>query len=492
MQHTSDILIIGAGFGGSMLAMGLAKQGWSVVVVDRAQHPRFAIGESSTPIADMILRDLAARYDWDWLQPLTRYGSWKATYPDLTCGLKRGFSYFAHTPGQPFQPNLQHSNELLVAASSSDTASDTQWLRADVDAFLAGRARDAGIRLHEGTTISALHRTDDGWLAKGVDAERVPLSWRPRFVLDASGAGGVVPRLLGVAPSDEPFETHSYAVYSHFENVAPWPDLYAQAGGELATHPFTCDAAALHHLLEEGWMWQLRFNDGRVSAGLMLEGAPTADAPAQMWANILRRYPSIQAQLADARLADVPGQFIQAPRVQRRWARGAGKGWAALPSTIGFIDPLHSTGIAHTLSGVERLLHAFGTDGPSSETLHRYEQQVFAELRLIDQLVAGCYHARSHFGVFTSYVMAYFAAVTTYERARTQHASHAPFAQAFLCAENTDLSARIDQIYQRLVTKPPSPADFAHFVEDIIAPYNEVGLFHPAKPNMYEHTAAQL
>ena len=58
-----DIAVIGAGFAGSLTALGLDRLGYNVILVEKATHPRFAIGESSTPIADMILRDIADRYD---------------------------------------------------------------------------------------------------------------------------------------------------------------------------------------------------------------------------------------------------------------------------------------------------------------------------------------------------------------------------------------------------------------------------------------------
>ena len=116
----ADVAIIGSGFAGSLMSLMLARLGRSCVVIDRQSHPRFAIGESSTPLADMALRDIARRYDLPRLAPLSKYGTWMAAYPQVMRGLKRGFSYFDHEPHQPFVPRPDHANELLVAASTDD------------------------------------------------------------------------------------------------------------------------------------------------------------------------------------------------------------------------------------------------------------------------------------------------------------------------------------------------------------------------------------
>jgi len=58
-----DLAIIGSGFAGSLLAMIARRQGRSVALVERSHHPRFAIGESSTPITNLLLEELATRYD---------------------------------------------------------------------------------------------------------------------------------------------------------------------------------------------------------------------------------------------------------------------------------------------------------------------------------------------------------------------------------------------------------------------------------------------
>jgi hypothetical protein len=108
---TADVAIVGSGFGGSLLAMLLQRIGLSAVLIDRARHPRFAIGESSTPTADLILLQLAREYDLPRIAPLAKYGTWQAVYPEVVCGIKRGFSYFHHQSGQPFATDSEHSTE---------------------------------------------------------------------------------------------------------------------------------------------------------------------------------------------------------------------------------------------------------------------------------------------------------------------------------------------------------------------------------------------
>ena len=91
-----DLAIVGSGFAGSLLAMIARRMGLSVLLVERGHHPRFAIGESSTPLSNLWLEILADRYDLPRLRPLSQWGTWQAAYPRLGCGLKRGFSYFHH------------------------------------------------------------------------------------------------------------------------------------------------------------------------------------------------------------------------------------------------------------------------------------------------------------------------------------------------------------------------------------------------------------
>src|SRR3954454_4259343 len=87
----TDIAVIGSGFGGSLTALALRQRGFRVALVERGRHPRFAIGESSTPLANLLLEEIADRYDLPRVRAFSKWGSWQQSRPDVACGLKRGF-----------------------------------------------------------------------------------------------------------------------------------------------------------------------------------------------------------------------------------------------------------------------------------------------------------------------------------------------------------------------------------------------------------------
>jgi FADH2 O2-dependent halogenase len=492
-EFDADVAILGSGFGGSIMALTLEAIGLRPVVLDRAEHPRFAVGESSSPTANMILRALADRYDRPRLRPLSAHGPWRETYPEVTGGRKRGFSYFRHRRGEPFSPRPDHANELLVAASSDPYHSDTQWLRADVDAFLADEVRAAGIPLLENTAVTDVARGDRCRVAARRGDEDVRCT--ADFVVDATGGAQLLPS-LGYAASAPSPATRSRALFSHFRGVPRWRDEVADRGGRVADHPFPCDEAAVHHVLDDGWLWELRFDDGRVSAGLVLDAeAPPGDrSPREEWRARLQEYPSLARRFADAEIIDPPGMIVRTGRLQRLVDRAAGPGWALLPSTAGFVDPLHSTGVAHTLSGVERLGRLFERHGaaPPADALEAYSTAVRRELRFVDDLVRLCYDALPSFRAWSASTMFYFAAATTYERRRTDANGVPDTPPSFLCADEDRLRTAVRRARTRLSGDGGAPAGYASFVEDAVRPFNEVGLFAPPTPNMYPHTAAPV
>ena len=554
-----DFVVIGSGFAGSLMATILQTQGRRVAIVDRSSHPRFAIGESSTPAASLILSSLVDQYNLSWLKPFAKYGTWKQAYPQVTTGRKRGFSYFHHELDKPFQPRADHSNELLAAASSSDEVSDTQWLRSDVDAFFFKNACEAGVVPFENSEITTLHRSQTRWLVE-VDEATGQQDARPRklsadFLIDASGAGQVLARHLGIEDQFEKLATNSRSIFAHVTGLHEWHTILEQATpGSTSDHPFHCDHAAQHHMLEEGWMWWLRFDSDVTSVGLVLDdraGDSSAGTSRDLRGNyaprkpggwgqasaspqnrpptggslkldlshpttpghsdgateffrIISRYPSLSDAFSSATVVAPSDQPIQTRRLQRLAGQIAGNGWAMLPHSAGFIDPLHSTGIAHSLAGVERLAEILlarktpaGTSTPDP-MLQLYSSVVRDELTLIDQLVAGCYDAIAEhsFRKLAAFTMCYFAAATTWESRRLniesspvpENASrltlHHP---ALLCADNPDFRAAVFNLRGQLPYE--TDESFETLCKEALAPFNHVGLFEPPIPNMYGATA---
>ena len=497
-KHSFDIAVIGAGFSGSLTALGLHQMGYDVVLIEKDSHPRFAIGESSTPIADLILRDLSNRYDLPWLREISRYGSWQETHPEVACGLKRGFSYFKHEARRSFQTNAAHHNELLVAASASNRQSDTNWFRTDVDAFFVEKVKKSGIAYWDETRIVGIERAGRWQLA----AEKSPsdILFSCNWLIDATGSDAIL-KLLGVHSSNKNFRTDTSTIFSHFSGVKPWQDWLDENGISSNDYPYNPDDSALHHLVEEGWLWMLRFNNGITSCGLVLNNRKTLTEEMN-WIKIIHKYPSLKPLFRDAEKVDPPGRFIQKKQLQRRTEKAAGDHWVALPHTVGFVDPLHSTGIAHSLSGVERILHAFelGRENPSSivKFLQKYEEEVFNELDFIDLLVDGCYRAMPNFKLFNIYTMLYFVAAINHEQNRL-NGDFDIGRDGFLSADRDEIRRITEQSYDYLLemlqTESPTEQEIESYqkaVKNAIEPHNIAGLLYPEVPNMYHHTAAEF
>src|SRR5436309_11373681 len=364
MKSDFDIAVVGSGFGGALTAMIARRLGHSVILLERGRHPRFAIGESSTPLANLLLEELALRYDLPRLLPLAKWGSWQKAYPQIACGLKRGFTFYHHQFEKPFLNDSERRDQLLVAASPRDEIADTHWYRPDFDHFLVREAQALGVEYLDQTKLEAI--TLNGKSVQ-LDGERggKRLSVRARFIVDASGPRGFLHRALRLPEALFESFPPTQALYSHFTDVKRWEDLASDLLLPSAAEqpPYPVDDAAVHHVFAGGWVWILRFNNGITSAGVAAtDGLANALRLAEgeaAWNRLLERLPSVREQFTDA-TSQRP--FVHAPRLSFRSATVAGRNWALLPSAAGIVDPLLSTGFPLALLGIGRLAEVFEGD----------------------------------------------------------------------------------------------------------------------------------
>lgn len=304
-MRSSDVLIIGAGPAGTVAAAMLARRGVSVTVLERSVFPRFSIGESLLPQCMAFLE---------------------------AAGL------LSAVQGAGFQlkdgavvTDSDHATTLRFAEKSSP-GWDYTWEveRARFDHLLADAAAEAGARLHFGETLTEAEIDAEGSVLRTSDADGGQHEYRARFTLDASGAGRVLPRRLGLdRPSRMPPRA---AVFTHVEDRITAPD-YDRCKFLLGIHPE-------HHDI---WYWLIPFPT-RASVGVVCPVEYMADdepASARLRQRVAEM-PLLAELLADAEW-DTPVKEMRgyATSVEKLY----GPGYALLGNAGEFLDPVFSSGV---------------------------------------------------------------------------------------------------------------------------------------------------
>lgn len=466
------------------MAMIAHRLGLSVTLLEQGAHPRMAIGESTTPLSNLLLERLCATYDLPRIAPLAKWGSWQRSYPEIACGLKRGFTFFHHGLGNGAASS---GDPLLVAASPHDEIADTHWYRADVDHFLVREAQSLGVDYRDHVRIETLDFGEDGATLVGRTGDE-PFDLHARFVIDATGPRGFLHRALQLEESSFPGLPVRESLYSHFTGAA-------RADFSGGSHPYPIDDAAVHHVFEGGWIWVLRFNNGITSAGVAATSAVaeklalSEGEPA--WRRLLAQLPALQSQFEQAS----PCQpFRHIPVVGFRSRTIVGKQWAMLPSAAGFVDPLLSSGFALTLMGIERLARILERhdSGDLAAQLQAYAELTEGDLLAAGRLIGALYATMGNWDGFTAVSLLYFAAVSFCETA--QRLEKPELAPGFLLDQHPEFGPGLRTMLERAHTiqRADETGAFTEKVRRLIEPFNLGGFGNPARQNWYPVLAEDL
>lgn len=534
-----DVAIVGAGFSGSLLAAIARRVGLSVILIEKSNHPRFAIGESSTPLANILLEELADRYELPRVRALSKWGTWQDQLPQVAGGLKRGFTFYHHEFGKPFVADPERQNQLLVAASPNDRIADTHWYRADVDQLFCDESIAAGAEYSDQTRLAKMTTLDDRVRLEGTRLGAA-FSVTAKFVFDATGPRGFIHHAAGLFNRGLPEFPNTQGLFSHFYDVGlvknipdyelhggsnppvsgETPDPHpssprgrGDAGGadfmggvdptrtadflgdeeknrlkaQLRTSalpPYPVDDAAVHHVFDGGWMWVLRFNNGLTSAGIAvtdeMAGQLRLANNAKAWQAFLDQTPSVREQFANARLER---PLIYSRRLSYLTSAITGPNWAMLPSAAGFVDPLLSTGFPLALLGIQRLArvleHDWGTDrfAPGIED---YAARTERELLAAGRLVAALYRNMNDFPKFTALSLLYFAAASYSETVRRLNKPE--LASSFLLEDDPKFGPFAKEL---LSDESSSTEELRASVLTAIGPFDLAGLIRPNRRNWY-------
>jgi len=492
VEHVdADVAIVGSGFAGSLTALALLRRGHRVALIEKGSHPRFVIGESSTPLANLLLEELADRYDLPQVRVFSKWGTWQRARPDVVGGLKRGFTFFFHEPGRTFGGDIERDRQLMVGASPHDEIADTHWYRPDFDHALVREAEGEGAIYLDQTRLERLRQEGDKTTLEGTRHGR-SIRVTALFVIDASGPRSFLYGALKLGEQTRRWLPPTQGLYTHFTDVERWDRLHDTD----ESPPYPTDDAALHQVFPGGWIWILRFNNGLTSAGAALTNPLASSLGASdgepAWRRLLASLPSVADQFRGAH-AVLP--FIHSPRLAFRSARVAGTNWALLPSAAGVIDPLLSTGFPLTLLGILRLvdvLEQTSGAGDRASALAEYERVTLAELDITERLVAALYSKMDAPAMFKRLSLLYFAAASYSETARRLGrpdlapgfllSAHPRFGPEMAACADLALDARSESAQRALESR----------IDRAIEPFDAAGLRDRSRRDWYPVLASDL
>ena len=331
------------------------------------------------------------------------------------------------------------------------------------------------------------------WLCSLIDDEGKLSCVQFRWLIDATGGSPSMRAWTGVHSNSDWMRTRTGAIFGHFEKVDEFASHTPSHLDDTQTL-FCGDDSAQHHVFEKGWMWALRFCNKVTSLGIVL---PESNWPLKVsgeertkyWQTVISRYPSIERMLHASRIVAPSGGLGFVHRLSRCNSSALGRGWVSLPNAYGFVDPLHSSGIAHSLSGVARLAEAFlGEPTRTNVLLNDYATDVREELEWIDTFVALCYRGLPSFNRFVALASYYFVAAIGFEQDVSFDPTHWP--RGYMLAKDKQLRGDAESMFQTLLEGEIDSNRLVSKIRESIAPWNRVGLLDPIQKNRLAHTSA--
>ncbi len=308
----ADVLIIGAGPSGSMAACKLKKLGYRVVILEKELFPRFSIGESLLPHCMEFMEDAGLLE-----QVAAENFQFKNGAAFSYAGKLTEFNF-----SEKFTPGW---------------ATTYQVPRARFDQTLAEAAEDCGVLIHyQHSIVAADFNTPGQARLTSIDANGLQRDWTASWVMDASGFGRVLPRLLNLeTPSSLP---PRQALFTHIEDRITAPD-YDRNKILIAIHP----------KFHEIWYWLIPFSNGRSSFGVVMPMdfmETRTGSPLEILQELAMEEPRLAELLKKCRF-DTPANRIGGYSADVKNLHG--DGYVLLGNAGEFLDPVFSSGVTIAL-----------------------------------------------------------------------------------------------------------------------------------------------
>lgn len=308
MADKGNVIIIGAGPAGSIAGALLSNKGYQATIVERDAFPRFSIGESLLPQCMEFIEQAGM------LDAVQAAGFQLKTGADFLHKDKHSEFCFADkfTPGFDITYQVQRDRfDALLADEAQRMGVEIRWRQEVIGADFSGDK--PSLTIQDRTSMQNYQLTAD-------------------FVLDASGFGRVLPRLLDLEkPSGFPLRQ---ALFTHLEDRID-DASYDRNKIRIIVHPKLTDV----------WYWLIPFSNGRCSLGVVGE-AEVFNIHGADRQSVLQQFiaeePGLSALLQNA-VFDTPVNGIKGYSANVKSLYG--KGYALLGNAGEFLDPVFSSGV---------------------------------------------------------------------------------------------------------------------------------------------------
>lgn len=315
LKEYVDVLVIGAGPSGCVSASYLHKNGVKIKVVEKTKFPRLVVGESLIP-------RVMDHFD------------------------EAGF--FPALDAMNFEKKLGarfiRGNEICVFDFSDKFSKGWDWTwqvpRADFDNVLAQEVVKMGIDLEFESEVIELKFEGSNSITTVKDKVGNLKEIHAKFIIDSSGYGRVLPRLLDLDTPSK-LDPHS-SIFTHVNDIN-------RPEGEEGT------LISFDILETQVWLWVIPFSNGNTSVGIV---GPTS------FINSLSKNKENGEALKNAiklsdyyikRFGDVDFLFepVKLENYSRSVKKMYGDGFVLTGNSSEFLDPVFSSGVAFaTESGI--------------------------------------------------------------------------------------------------------------------------------------------
>lgn len=225
-----DVIIIGGGPSGSVAACLLRQQNYRVKILEKTHFPRFVIGESLLPQS---------------LQVFAKAGCLEAI---------EAFGFQLKT-GATFKKDNEFVDIVFDEKFSEGPGYAYHVERAQFDLLLIEEAQKQGCEVEFSATVTAIEAKLNDCTVTYQDESNNIKQLSARFIVDASGYGRVLPRLLGIDKQSSLPPRGS--LFTHVTDNIP----------ENSQHQRNTTLITIHPQIPDVWYWTISFANGRTSVG---------------------------------------------------------------------------------------------------------------------------------------------------------------------------------------------------------------------------------